>query len=81
MASYSVGFSVNAAVDEFDDAFIAQELKLLADFCFDVVIVGMLSLQICYKRVHLFQCEGGAEFFGALENIEQPAAAFDALCL
>ena len=79
--AWLVGFAVDAGGDEFDETFIAEELKLLADFCFDVVIVGVPGFQMRYKGVHLFQCEGVAELFGALENIEQPAAAFDAFCL
>ena len=79
--AWLVGFAVDAGGDEFDEPFIAQELELLTDFCFDVVIVGVSGFQMRYKGVHLFQCEGCAEFLGALENIEQPAAAFDALCL
>lgn len=76
-----VDFTVDAMVDEFDKAFVSQELKLLADFCFDVVVPGVPGFQMRYKGVHLFQCEGCAEFLGALEDIEQPAAAFDAPCL
>ena len=79
--SWLVGLSVNAAVDEFDDAFITEVLKLLADFCFYVVVLRVLCFQQAYERVHLLQGEGGAEFFGALEYIEQPSAAFDAFCL
>lgn len=68
-------------MDEFDDAFIADELELLADFCFDIVIAGVPGFQLLNEGVHLLQCESRAKLFGALENIEQPAAAFDAFCL
>ena len=81
MALYSVGFSVNAAGGEFNESFITEELKLLANFGFDVVVLRMLSPEHGNESIHLFQCEGRAEFLGALENIEQPAAAFDAPCL
>ena len=37
----SVGFAVDAGGDEFDEPFIAQELELLADFSFDVVVAGV----------------------------------------
>ena len=76
-----VDFTVDAMVDEFDKAFVAQELKLLTNFGLYIMVSRMSCLQQRYEGVHLFQGEGCAEFFGALENIEQPAAAFDALCL
>lgn len=74
----SVGFAVDAGGKEFDESFTAEHLELLSDFGFDIVVVGMAGFQLVNKGVHLLQCEGGAELFGALEDIEQPAAAFDA---
>lgn len=56
----SVGFAVDAGGDEFDETFIAQELELLADFGFDVVVAGMSGFQLGNKGVHLLQGEGGA---------------------
>ena len=54
----SVGFAVDAGGDEFDETFIAQELELLADFGFDVVVAGMTGFQLVNKGVHLIQGEG-----------------------
>lgn len=73
----SVGFAIDAGGDEFDEPFIAQELELLADFGFDVVVAGMPGFQLLNEGVHLLQGEGGGELFGALEDIEQPAATFE----
>lgn len=56
----SVGFAVDAGGKEFDESFIAEQLELLTDFCFDVVVVGMAGFQLLNKGVHLLQCEGGA---------------------
>ena len=75
--AWLVGFAVDAGGDEFDEPFIAQELELLADFGFDVVVAGMPGFQLLNEGVHLLQGEGGGELFGALEDIEQPAAAFE----
>ena len=74
----SVGFAIDAGDEEFDESFIAEQLELLADFGFDVVVAGMPGFQLLNEGVHLLQGEGGGEFFGALEDIEQPAPAFDA---
>lgn len=74
----SAGFAVDAGGEEFDEAFIAEYLELLADFGFDVVVAGMTGFQRVREGVHLLQGEGGAEIFGALEDIEEPASAFDA---
>lgn len=72
----SVGFAIDAGDEEFDESFIAEQLELLADFGFDVVVAGMPGFQLLNEGVHLLQGEGGGEFFGALEDIEQPAPAF-----
>lgn len=56
----SVGFAVDAGGMEFDESFIAEQLELLADFGFDIVVVGMAGFQLVNKGVHLLQCEGGA---------------------
>ena len=51
---------------------------MLADFGFDVVVAGVAGFQLVNKGVHLLQGEGGGELFGALKDIKEPAAAFDA---
>ncbi len=76
--AWLVGFSVDAGGDEFDESFIAQELELLADFGFDVVVAGVAGFQRLNEGVHLIQGEGGGELFGALKDIKQPAPPFDA---
>lgn len=58
--AWLVGFAVDAGGDEFDETFIAQELELLADFGFDVVVAGVTGFQLVNKGVHLLQGEGGA---------------------
>lgn len=73
----SVGFAIDAGGEEFDESFIAEQLELLADFGFDVVVAGMPGFQLLNEGVHLLQGEGGGELFGALEDIEQPAASFE----
>ena len=56
----SVSFAVDTGGEEFDEPFIAEQLELLADFGFDVVVAGMAGFQLVNKGVHLLQCEGGA---------------------
>lgn len=74
----SVSLAVDTGGDEFDEPFIAEQLELLADFGFDVVVAGVTGFQEVNEGVHLLQGEGGGEFFGALKDIEQPAPALDA---
>lgn len=73
----SVGFAIDTGDEEFDESFIAEQLELLADFVFDVVVAGMPGFQLLNEGVHLLQGEGGGELFGALEDIGQPAATFE----
>ena len=50
---YRLGHSVVPTAEEFEDAFIAKDLKLLADFRTDVVIIGMQLAELLFVVVDI----------------------------
>jgi hypothetical protein len=53
MTLYQLRHSVVTAAEELDDAFIAKDLKLLADFRADMVIIGMQLRQLFLMAIDI----------------------------
>jgi hypothetical protein len=69
--------TVRATAEEFEEAEIAEDLELLADFGLDVVIVGVEFFEGVFEGVDFGQLEFGfSEGADGVEDVEGPAAFF-----
>ena len=49
--------AVVAGAEEFEEAEIAEDLKLLADFVADVAIIGMKGMELVFERIDIGEIE------------------------
>jgi hypothetical protein len=69
---------VEAEAEEGEEAEVAEELELLADFGADMAIAGMLFREFVGVGVDIGESEFGfAEGLHDLEYVQRPAAFFD----
>ena len=49
--------AVVAGAEEFEEAEVAEDLKLLADFVADVAIIGMKGFEFVFERIDIGEIE------------------------
>jgi len=74
----SLGYAIDPAAEEFEEAEVAEDLELLADFGTDVVIVGMQPSEAFFLCVNFAKREFGfAECSDSIEDVECPTSLFE----
>lgn len=74
----SLSHAVGAVAEEGEEAEVAEDLELLANFGADVGILGMESCEGIFESVHFRESESGfIEGTDGVEDIEGPAAFFE----
>jgi hypothetical protein len=77
-AAKQLGETVGAGAEKFEEAEVAEDLELLADFGLDVAVGGMELGEFVGVRVNVGQGEFEfAQGLHDLQDVEGPASFFD----
>ena len=62
-----------------NDAFVSKNLELLTDFVSDMLVAGILILELRFKRINVIQCKSHRKLIDAVPNIKKPSSGGNGL--
>ena len=64
---------------ELNDVFVTKDLELLTDFVSDVLVAGILVLELRFKRINVIQCKSRRKLIDAVPDIKKPSSGGNGL--